>query len=95
MATKIARWGNSYAVRVPKAIMDRSGLKQGDDVDFFINTTGNLELFPIKETHRHIKPTRKIHAEELLKAYRGERLANQDSWPDEGFVGAEQKAWQS
>lgn len=30
---QVARWGNSLAVRLPKALVDRLGLKEGDDVE--------------------------------------------------------------
>jgi antitoxin MazE len=32
MGTSIARWGNSLAVRLPKAVIDALGLREGDDV---------------------------------------------------------------
>ena len=33
MKIQIGRWGNSLAVRLPKALVDRLGLKAGDEVD--------------------------------------------------------------
>jgi antitoxin MazE len=30
---KIARWGNSLAVRLPKPLVDSLGLKEGDEVE--------------------------------------------------------------
>jgi antitoxin MazE len=30
---QIGRWGNSLAVRLPKALVDRFGLKEGDVID--------------------------------------------------------------
>jgi len=32
MTTKIQKWGNSYAVRLPKAIIERMGLSVGREV---------------------------------------------------------------
>lgn len=29
---QVARWGNSLAVRLPKALVDKLGLKPGDDL---------------------------------------------------------------
>jgi antitoxin MazE len=29
---QIAKWGNSLAVRLPKAVVDALGLKEGDDI---------------------------------------------------------------
>jgi antitoxin MazE len=32
MSTQISRWGNSLAVRLPKAIVEAAGLTDGDEV---------------------------------------------------------------
>lgn len=33
MRMQIGRWGNSLAVRLPKALVDRFKLKEGDEID--------------------------------------------------------------
>lgn len=33
MKTKIARWGNSLAIRLPKQVAEDSGLAEGSDVE--------------------------------------------------------------
>lgn len=33
METKIQKWGNSLALRIPKALAEEAGLKQGKPVD--------------------------------------------------------------
>jgi antitoxin MazE len=33
MKMQIGRWGNSLAVRLPKALVDRLKLKEGDEID--------------------------------------------------------------
>ena len=33
MVTKIQKWGNSLAVRIPKALAEEAGLEQGKPVD--------------------------------------------------------------
>jgi antitoxin MazE len=33
MKAQIGRWGNSFAVRLPKAFMERLGLHEGDEID--------------------------------------------------------------
>ena len=30
---RVSRWGNSLAVRLPKALVERLGLKQGDELN--------------------------------------------------------------
>ena len=33
MKVQIGRWGNSLAVRLPKSLVDRLHLKEGDEID--------------------------------------------------------------
>jgi antitoxin MazE len=42
---QIARWGNSSAIRLPKATLDELGLKQGDTVDLTVEN-GKAVLQP-------------------------------------------------
>lgn len=36
MRVQIAKWGNSTAVRLPKAVVDELGLKPGQEVDLVV-----------------------------------------------------------
>jgi antitoxin MazE len=45
---QVSRWGNSLAVRLPKALVEDMGLKEGDDV----------ELVPAGERELGIGPRR-------------------------------------
>lgn len=95
MSTTLVKWGNSDAIRIPKEMMRRAGLKRGDSVDFEVNSAGHLELLPSKGAHRSVHPIKRVIPEDLLRAYNGNRLDNRDAWPDDALVGAEQEAWQS
>jgi len=44
---QIARWGNSSAIRLPKATLDELGLKQGDTLDLTIEN-GKAVLEPAR-----------------------------------------------
>lgn len=33
---QVAKWGNSLAVRLPAAVVDALGLKEGDDIEFCV-----------------------------------------------------------
>jgi antitoxin MazE len=46
MHTKVQRWGNSLAVRIPKAIADQVGLSQGALVDLGVEA-GALSVRPV------------------------------------------------
>ncbi len=41
---QIAKWGNSLAVRLPAAVVQAMGLKDGDSVDIDIAGTRSLRL---------------------------------------------------
>lgn len=36
MKMQIGRWGNSLAVRLPKALVERLGLREGDEIDLSV-----------------------------------------------------------
>jgi len=41
---KVAKWGNSLAIRLPAAVVDVMDLKEGDDIDIRVAGTGTLEI---------------------------------------------------
>lgn len=45
MKTKVARWGNSFAVRLPKSAVERLGLKNGTPIELTAED-GRLLLTP-------------------------------------------------
>jgi antitoxin MazE len=40
MKAKVAKWGNSLGLRLPKAAVDATGLKAGDEVDVLVDRGG-------------------------------------------------------
>ena len=48
MKTKIAKWGNSLAVRVPQPFAEEVGLEEGREVDLSL-VDGKLVLSPSRE----------------------------------------------
>lgn len=50
MYTSIQKWGNSQAVRLPKAILEMAGLDQNDRVELKVQD-GNVLIIPVKK-HR-------------------------------------------
>jgi len=55
---QVSKWGNSLAVRLPKAVVDKLGLKEGDDVEIVAKGKQTLEA------------TAKLSRGEALKALR-------------------------
>jgi antitoxin MazE len=40
----VSKWGNSLAVRLPKALVDQLGLKEGDDLEVVAAGNGAIEV---------------------------------------------------
>ena len=44
MKTQMVKWGNSLAVRIPKAVVEEAGLKEGDALEIEAAAEGRVEL---------------------------------------------------
>ncbi|MDQ4086949.1 MAG: AbrB/MazE/SpoVT family DNA-binding domain-containing protein [Pseudomonadota bacterium] len=58
MKMQIGRWGNSLAVRLPKALVERLGLREGDEID----------LSPLEAATEDMARRRREEAIEEIKA---------------------------
>lgn len=93
VATKIAPWGNSEAVRIPRSILRIAGLATGDSVDVTVNERNNIELVRIGAEHRRIRPTAGITFDSLFAGYKPTDKPMPAAWPNDDMVGAEFEAW--
>lgn len=41
---QVSKWGNSLAVRLPKALVDALGLKEGDELNVVAASRGTIEI---------------------------------------------------
>lgn len=41
---QVARWGNSLAIRLPKAVVEALGLKEGDSIDVEVAGSRRLDV---------------------------------------------------
>ena len=41
---QVSKWGNSLAVRLPKALVDELGLKEGDELNVVAAKNGAIEV---------------------------------------------------
>jgi len=48
---QVSKWGNSLAVRLPKALVERLGLKEGDELNVVAAGNGAVEV-ETKEAQR-------------------------------------------
>ena len=92
--TVVGTWGNAGAIRIPRSIMQRVGLRKGDKVALNVSDSGLIEIKkePASE-HRRIVPTRKVTFDDLFRDYKGGRLPDCTGWPEDDLVGAEVRAW--
>ena len=44
MTMQVSKWGNSLAVRLPKALVDELGLKEGDELNVVAAGNGAIEV---------------------------------------------------
>ncbi len=51
MYTRVQKWGNSKAVRLPKHIVDKTGINENDQVELYVRD-GDIVITPSK---KHIK----------------------------------------
>lgn len=55
---RVAKWGNSLAIRLPTAVVDALALKEGDDIEIGVAGTRNFSV------------SRKPDREELIRRLR-------------------------
>ena len=41
---QVSKWGNSLAIRLPAAVVEVLGLKEGDDIQVTVADAGHLEV---------------------------------------------------
>jgi len=71
MKMQIGRWGNSLAVRLPKELVTRFHLREGDEVD-----SGAIEAALAKVEHEEAQQRR----EEALRSIRETRWELPEGW---------------
>ena len=59
---QVAKWGNSLAVRIPSAVVETLGLKEGDHVEISVAGARTFEVANAPETDEILK---------RLRTYRG------------------------
>lgn len=67
MLTRIQTWGNSQGVRIPKIILDESGLSVNEELDMTVE--GNVIVLKKSEPKKHIS------LQERMEKYYGKPLS--------------------
>lgn len=63
MATLVAKWGHSLAVRLPKQLTTQAGIGAGDRVEITAGQDGTLTITPVRAKYRLEDLTRRITAD--------------------------------
>lgn len=71
METKLAKWGNSVAVRLPKAALAQSSLHSGDKLTVSVEKDGRIVLTPAR---------RKLRLMELVEGITPENQHGDVDW---------------
>jgi antitoxin MazE len=50
--TQLARWGNSLAVRIPKAMAEDAQLREGEPVTVTVDSEGGLVIRPARRKYQ-------------------------------------------
>ena len=70
---KVAKWGNSLAVRLPKAIVDVMGLREGDDVQLALTRDPDYDAEAKAERLKWLKAMRRKYGGRLPADYKFDR----------------------
>ena len=68
---KAKLWGNSAAIRLPKEVIDRADVKQGDDLEITVEVGGRTILRPQRP---------KYTLDELLDGVTGKNRPDETDW---------------
>ena len=69
--TQVAKWGNSLAVRIPKAIAKKAQLAEGDRVSLDLADDGSIVLRPMR---------RKYSLDQLVSGITPQNRHNETDW---------------
>jgi antitoxin MazE len=65
MKTQLAKWGNSVAVRIPKAVAEAAKLRPGDQLEMAVEDSGTLRIRKKKGKQKLSQLIRGINAGNL------------------------------
>jgi antitoxin MazE len=69
----VSRWGNSLAVRLPKALVEQLGLKEGDQLNVVAARDGAIEVETLEARRRRALQRMAARAWALPEDYRFDR----------------------
>jgi antitoxin MazE len=73
LAMQVSKWGNSLAVRLPKALVEKLGLKQGDQLNVVAAKDGAIEVETNEDQRRRALQRMAARNWTLPEGYRFDR----------------------
>jgi antitoxin MazE len=70
---QVSKWGNSLAVRLPKALVDQLGLKEGDELDVVAAKDSTIEVETREQQRRRALARMATRNWTLPEGYRFDR----------------------
>ena len=67
---QLVKWGNSHAVRIPKVVLDRVDIREGDELEIRVED-GRIALEPF---------TPKLRLRDLVARIKSENLHDEQDW---------------
>lgn len=57
---KLARWGNSLAIRIPAEVVEKLGLREGDEAEYRVTPDNKLEISRDLRREKALERLRKL-----------------------------------
>jgi antitoxin MazE len=70
---QVSKWGNSLAVRLPKALVDQLGLKEGDELNVVAASVGVIEVETPEQRRRRALERMAARSWTVPEGYRFDR----------------------
>jgi antitoxin MazE len=69
----VSKWGNSLAIRIPAGIVETLKLKEGDNVEIYVEGTRSFAIRKSADTRELLERVRKLRGK-LPEGFRFDRL---------------------
>ena len=74
---QVAKWGNSLAIRIPASVVETLKLKEGDNVEIYVEGSRSFGLRKTAETQELLERVRKFRGR-LPEGFRFDRLKSNE-----------------
>jgi antitoxin MazE len=78
--TKVSKWGNSLAIRIPLATARQAGLSEGDCLALVLDSEGNIVLRPTRRKYELSELVARITPKNRHRETNWGRPQGEESW---------------